>query len=189
METLINKLKGLTSATEKSAEIMTTLFTPFVYHKRTLLATADHSDALLYYINSGLIRRFFILDGLEYTSRVMMESGFLLHKLNKKDNPSAEYIEFLEDTEGLVLNLCRAIIAAQEQPEIYSMLLEIYQDLIHQSNERELMLRHKSSDQNYAYLKQVNEQLTNKVPNDILASYLNISVKYLYTIKKRNRDK
>ncbi len=131
MEILVTKLKSLASATEKSVEIMAALFTPFVYRKKMNLFVPQHTGTRLFFIETGAIRGFFIYSGTEYTSWLMTDEQFLLPSAKRKIKTRVEeHIEFLEGTTGWSLNLEQAILAAQAEPEIYQMLMQIYHDFI-----------------------------------------------------------
>lgn len=182
-------LSRLDTATPDALELLTSLFVAVTFKKGMILASNDQPCFKLYYIASGLVRGYFFYNNEEHTCWIL-EQGFLAPIAHPEGSGQAiEYIDFLAETQGWSLNLHKAEVLAQKDPSMYRMLLEIYQGIILEGKARELMLRIQTADEKYQYMKQKNEPLLFKLNNQILASLLNIKLKYLYKVKKRQRER
>lgn len=182
-------LSRLDTATPDALQVLTNIFVPVTFKKGMVLTSSDQPCSKLYYIASGLVRGYFFYNNEEHTCWIL-EQGFLAPVAHPDGSGQAvEYIGFLTETHGWALNLNKAEVLAQKDPSMYRMLLEIYQDIILEGKARELMLRIQTADEKYQYIEQKNEPLLFKLNNQILASLLNIKLKYLYKVKKRQRER
>lgn len=187
MERLIDKLLNLRTAEKHLVDRLQEIFVPKIFNKGLLLSMPDYSYPLIYFIEHGLVRGYFVSDEEEHTAWIM-ESGFLLPSAGFfSADPSIEYVGFLKESRGFALNLAKAEELARNEPRLYRMLLEIYEESLHAAKERELMLRIRYAEDRYLYFKEYHPRLIHLPIHDILASLLNIEPKYLFRIKRRYR--
>ena len=74
--------------------------------KRTLLVQAHRHTRAAYFIEKGLTRSFWLVDGEEITTSFSSE-GDIVFSMDELyyDQPSQEYVETLEDTEAYRISL------------------------------------------------------------------------------------
>lgn len=184
MESLFNKLQNLRTAERRLLELLRDSFVPVFFYKGSILVSQIYAPPVLYFIEDGLVRGYFISDGEQQTSWIM-ENGFLLPPSGIFSSHSPlEYISFLKESHCYALNLARAEKLGLKEPTFYRMLLEIYEESLLDAKERELMLRIKDAGERFLYFKRQHPKLIYLPIHDILASILNIESKYLYRIKK-----
>ncbi|KQM65203.1 hypothetical protein ASE74_10045 [Pedobacter sp. Leaf216] len=187
MERLIDKLLNLRTAEKHLVDCLLDIFVPKVFEKGLLVSTPEYSFPVIYFIEHGLVRGYFV-SGQEQHTAWIMESGFFLPSAGFfTGDLSIEYIGFLKESRGFALNLAKADELARKEPRLYRMLLEIYEESLHAGKERELMLRISNAADRYLYFKRHHPKLIYLPIHDILASILNIESKYLYRIKRLYR--
>lgn len=185
---LMHRLSSMRTASPLVVPLLSELFIPVSFKKGQLLI-AGHSFPLLYFIETGVVRGYF-LHGQEEHTCWLQEEGFLL-PFNGFfiEEPSIEQIEFLSDTTGWSLNLAKAESLAQKEPLMYRMLLEIYERKLVDAKYTDYMLRLDRAEDRVEFIQKIRENLIYRVINRYAASFLNIGDKYLFTIKKLYRDK
>jgi len=185
MQRIIEKLQTLKSADPRLADLMASFFVPKSFKKGVLLSMPDYSYPILYFIEEGLVRGYFV-NGEEERTAWVIESGFFLPSTGFFSNgASIEYVSFLKDSQTYALNLIQFDEQAAKSPGLYRMLLEIYEEHILEGKVRENMLRIHLAEQRYLYFKDRHPRLTELLSHDVLASYLSIDSKYLFFIKKK----
>jgi len=187
MERLIDKLLNLRTADKHLVDCLLEIFVPKVFKKGLLLSMPEYSYPVIYFIEYGLVRGYFVSHEEEHSAWII-ESGFMLPSAGFfTATPSIEYVSFLKESRGFTLNLAKADELARNEPRLYRMLLEIYEESLHAGKEREMMLRIRHAGDRYLYFRECHPKLIHLPIHDILASILNIEPKYLYRIKRRYR--
>lgn len=186
-EKLLRRLAALNAATPQSLQLIAGLFVPVFFRKGMILYLPDHSFPILYYIERGLLRAYFFYQQEEYTAWLMDEGFLIPFDSFFSPAPALEYIQFLSDSEGWSLNLSKAEALAQQEPQLYRMILEIYETELRQGKQRELMLRLGTAGQRIAFAEKSYGRVLDKVLHQVLASFLNIEDKYLYKVLKKRR--
>ncbi|WP_367866965.1 Crp/Fnr family transcriptional regulator [Pedobacter sp. WC2423] len=185
MNKLEEKLLSMASADKRGIEDLLSLFMPISFRKGLIIGTPEHSYPILHFIESGLLMGNYIVDDKEYPSWIS-DHGFVLPIggfLSKKNY--SEFIMVLENSQCWYLNLAKAEILAQKNYHLYRMLLEIFEENLQLTREREISLRIPNAYERY--LKFMNEQSSRKYPltNSVLASLLSINEKHLSKLKRR----
>jgi hypothetical protein len=75
------------------------------------------------------------------------------------------------------------MVAAHQLPAIYHILLEIFEESIHQGRDREMLLRIADAKERYAWVKANQPGIIYLLSIDMMASYLRISSKHFSRIK------
>lgn len=175
MDKLTAKLKSLNAVSAQDIELLTSLFKDMELKKGWVLNNpAWKTKRLLYFISSGLVKGT-ITYHEDFLTLWIMESGFLI---------SGETIESIKDTKAFSLNLRKVAKLTKDNPELYKVLLEIYEDCLIEGKKRELMLRIKNAKKRYAYFKENYPELSEILTTDQTADFINIDRKYFYSILK-----
>lgn len=185
MEALIEKLESLKTATKSTVDLLKSLFVKTQFKKGWMFDNgAWQSIPMLYYISKGLVK-----GSVEHkdTSNMiwMLEKGFLIPSPGFfSQNGSSQTIEFMKPTQAYLLNLVRVEKLAEQDVNLYKMLLEIYEEKLFEAGNRELMLRITNATERLAYFKNNNPELEKVMTDDQVAQMLRIEKKYYYTVKR-----
>jgi CRP-like cAMP-binding protein len=182
---LISRIAQFKSANSKNIKLLESLFMPITFRKGTLLSPPEHAYPILYYIQQGLVRGYYLIEDQEYSSWVI-ENGFLLPLNNTVDSqPNSLYISFMETTSGWSLNLAKAELIAQNDTQLNRILIEIYDEKIQEAHQREMILRIPQAKKRMEIFMQYHSSIATKINNNIFASLLQINLKYFSKIKKQ----
>ena len=153
---------------------------------RALLLQPGHTAHKLYFLESGLIRGFYLKDGREVTAWFMAEGQFVVAILSFfSQQPSHEYLQALEDSVlwSITYNQLQALY--RQFPEfnyIGRVLTEQYYVL---SEQRALHLRMLPAAERYALLVQQFPDVARRVPLKLLASHLGLTPETLSRLRAR----
>jgi CRP-like cAMP-binding protein len=139
------------------------------------------------FLNKGIARVFYVIDGKEITSYFNTEKRNLFvcsftSFLSRK--PSFENIHFLDDAELLMLDHEELQRLYEKSPAIQKLgrLMAEYNYVL--SMERIYSLQHSSALERYNNLLKIYPGLMNEVPHHYIASYLGITPESLSRIRK-----
>lgn len=185
MENLIKKLESLNSVSFDNIELLRGMFVPVEFKKGWILSnTLWQVVPMLYYISNGLLKctaedkgEVFTLWTM-HTGFLVPGSGFLAAKTID------ETIECIKNTKAFALNLRSAAKLAKNNPKLYQVLLEIYDESIMEGRRRELMLRIKNSNRRHQYFKVNYPDLYKILTSHEISELVNISRKYFFSVKK-----
>ncbi|MFC3560192.1 Crp/Fnr family transcriptional regulator [Pedobacter jamesrossensis] len=184
---LIEKLRSLQNANAEIIDQIAESFIPKTFNKGLLLSTPEYSHPVLYYVENGLARGYFLHEGKENTSWII-ESGFILPSTSFfAKTSSAEHISFISDSIGYSMNLSLIDDFAKVDPTFYRILLEIYEEDIHLRIQRERMLRIRHAETRFLHSQKEYPELIYLPIHNIIASFLNIESKYFFKIKRKYR--
>ncbi|HEX6181617.1 MAG TPA: Crp/Fnr family transcriptional regulator [Chitinophagaceae bacterium] len=154
-----------------------------VSKKEILLREGDRAD-YLWVLLSGMLRSYYIRDGIEITNRFMKENHIVV-SVNSfyARRPGYEFIEAMEPS-----TLARIH---------YNTLQQLYKDFIEfnytariltehyfsSSEERLYLLRKQKAEDRYHYFMENNSDLLNRVPLGHIASFLGMNLETLSRIR------
>ena len=143
-----------------------------------------------YFVKKGCLRLFFTNDkGLEQTIQFAIENWWLTDYMAFGTTSKSEFgIQAIENSEVLA-------ITYQNQEELVKQIpeLERYFRLVFQLAYAASLLRTKylfdfSREEFYNHFNDNFPEFTNRIPQHLLASYLNMTPKYLSEIKKKAKS-
>ena len=156
-----------------------------VSKKELLLRDGDRAD-YLWVLLSGMLRSYYIRDGVEITNRFMKENHIVV-SVNSfyARKPGYEFIEAMEPS-----TLARIH---------YNTLQKLYKDFIEfnytarvltehyfsSSEERLYLLRKQRAEDRYHYFMENNPDLLNRVPLGHIASFLGMNLETLSRIRRK----
>jgi hypothetical protein len=186
-QTLMEKLMALRSSTPEAAQALHDLFMPISFRAGVSFQWYEQAAPILYFFETGLVRGYVHYDGEAHTGWVQ-EGGFILLVNQPFVAVELEHTEFIRDSSGWLLNLEKLQPVAHAAPVLYLMLFEILLECLQMVKIRELMMRLRSAEQQFLFMYKQDKYLPDKIPHEILASLLNVTIKYLYELKKKHRD-
>jgi len=156
-----------------------------VSKKELLLRDGERAD-YLFVVLKGMLRSYYIRDGVEITNRFMLERHIVI-SVNSfyRRQPGYEFIEAMEPT-----TLARIH---------YNTLQQLYKDFIEfnytariltehyfsSSEERLYLLRKQRAEDRYLYFIEHYPELLNKAPLGHIASFLGMNLETLSRIRKK----
>src|ERR1700722_4988824 len=150
------------------------------FKKKTFLLKEGQISNKVYFIEKGLVRVYYVKDGVEICSGLLCEGGVLISVKSFFDRVrSEEYIQALEDLtvyyisyeelEALYLDLPEFNIAARKLITAYYV----------KSEERNYLLRRHTAQEKISYFQEHFSHLVPRVPRKDIASYLGVALETL----------
>ena len=179
----IRSLVPLSAATERA---LRDCLAPCRFAKRHLLVEEGRRAGAAYFIERGITRSYWLVNGEEITTSFMAEGGmvFSMDELYY-DRPSEEYVETLEETTA-----CR--IDLNDLRHLFETNLELanWGRIIHQNEYRRLHRSHKerltlSAAERYEAFCQQFPEVVQRVQLGYIASYLGITLPTLSRLRGR----
>jgi CRP/FNR family transcriptional regulator, anaerobic regulatory protein len=150
------------------------------FKKKTYLLKEGQFCKHIYFIEKGLVRIYYLKDGVELCSGLLCEGGVVI-SVNSFFNREAsyEYIQAIEDTTV-------HFISYDELDSLYKDFLEfnVIGRLLTQryyilSEGRNYLLRKQKANEKFAYFQKELGHLASRVPRKDIASYLGINLETL----------
>lgn len=186
-EELKQVLKFLADFDENELHEICACFTQKVVKKNTILLSEGQICQEFYYVKRGILRTYFITGhGHEKTRLVNIDSsiGTALASFVTKQ-PSYEYIDVLEDTELYAISRADFYRFNGELPhwkDFYQKMLEMA--YVYQNNYIERLVT-LSAKERYDYVLNNQPKMIQRLPNKILASFLDVTQETLSRLKSR----
>ncbi len=184
--TLQEYFKGIQPMSDAKADHIATFFKKETVSKNQLLIAQGKISKESYFLEKGIIRCFIIdLEGNEVTTRFYEAPDFLNDYVSFfKQKPSEEYYEVL--TEGVVWsinfeNVQHCFHTLPEFREWGRMLLTLNYATLH---EKMISFHKYTAQERYLTLNKKHPKIIEKVPLQIIASYLGITKFSLSRIRK-----
>lgn len=150
------------------------------------LLKAGEVSRAFYYNLQGLVRMYYLVEGIEKTTYFYPEGHYIsAYDSFVRQTPAAYYFQACEPTQVVEINQEAAFTLLQQAPEMEALARRAMEDelISHQAMVAALLTQ--SPEQRYQQLQAHQPQLIQRVPQVILASYLGIAPESLSRIKKR----
>lgn len=155
--------------------------------KRNLILKQGQIARRIYFIQKGFCRSFYLQDGKEYTTWFMGEGDIMISVYSFfTQQPSAEFIEVLEDSEFFSMSWQQLQKIYADFPEFNLFGRIITEQYYIKSEERAIALRTFSATERYAALIKKNPNILQKASLGQIASYLGMSLETLSRIRAKN---
>lgn len=155
---------------------------------RALLLEAGEVCKRVYYLSSGLARGFYRLNGEEITCWLLPEGNWMVAISSFfTQEPSEEYIEFLETTSLLSIDYAQLQALYQQFPEFNftgRLLTERYYGEIQKHG---WMLRRQTAYERFQHLRRTQPQLLDRVPRKYIASFLGMTAETMSRLRKKDK--
>lgn len=153
--------------------------------KKHLLLREGEIARRIYFLNSGFARAYFLdAEGRQHTSWLMDKMDIMISVYSfYTQQPSAEYIELLEDSVVLSLSWDHVQLIYAEHPEFNYTGRLITEKYYIRSEERLILLRNKRPRERYELLLRSYPDILQKAPLGAIASFLAIDQATLSRIR------
>ncbi|RYF93929.1 MAG: Crp/Fnr family transcriptional regulator [Chitinophagaceae bacterium] len=174
------------SITPEQANLVTDGLRSRAFKKGTIILEAGNRISESYFINSGLLRLYSIdLKGKEHIIQFAPENWMLSERNSLLFNePSPFYVEAIEDTDALVVGKDFFTGMKNIVPEILELNIKMLHNSIRVSQKRINMLLSATAEERYLDFIKLYPNLTLRVPQWMIASYLGITPESLSRVRK-----
>ena len=184
MKNVIAKMRSLYPVSDETVELLKARVTPCRFPKRYQLIKADEFCRSAYFIEEGMTRSFWLVDGQEITTSFAWE-GSIVFSMDELyyGKVSEEFVETLEEVEAYR-------IALTDLRHLFETDLEWcnWGRIIHQNEYRRLHQSHKErltlpARERYEAFKQQFPEVCQRVNLGYIASYLGITLPTLSRLR------
>ena len=186
MKRILQHINALVPLSPGAEQALTACLTPCRFPRKYLLAEEGRRAGAAYFIEQGITRSYWLVNGEEITTSFAAE-GSIVFSMDELyyDKPSEEYVETLEETEA-----CR--IGLDDLRRLFRTHLELanWGRIIHQNEYRRLHRSHKErltlpAAQRYEAFCRQFPDVARRVQLGYIASYLGITLPTLSRLRGR----
>jgi len=176
----IRFLSQLQPMSEELAERLGGCLKKEEYKKRNFLLEEGQVSNRVYFIEKGLVRVYYVKDGLELCSGLLCEGGVVISVKSFFDRVrSTEYIQALEDLSVYYITFEELEALYREVPEMNAIGRKLSTAYYVKSEERNYLLRRQSAPEKIAWFQENFSHLLARVPRKDIASYLGVALETL----------
>lgn len=154
-------------------------FLPLEFLKGQTIISPNLTSTSIYFVNSGLLRRYPLKVGIAGTSQLFIKGDFISQNGIYLKRASLEYIECLTSVELLATNYKQLERFFRQEPEAVKLLLCILEEQKLKEIENAEMMRLEPAIERYRFASLILGKFVYDLPKRILSSYLRISEKQL----------
>lgn len=186
-EQLADYIKNRIEVSDENLNIILSYFKPLKQGKNDLLLSAGQTGQNTYFVGKGCLRLYFINEeGKDVTRYIAFENQMataLVSFITKM--PSTEYIQVIEKSELLYIShedFNHLLKIIPQWLEFYCSYLE--RAYVNNTN-RLMSFTTMDALERYTQLLKINPAIVKRLPNKIVASYINISQETLSRLKSK----
>lgn len=188
MTNIIEKMKAAYPVSDESIRLLKEQLTLCHFPKKYRLVEADRYCKAAYFIEKGMTRSFWLVNGEEITTSFSCEGGivFSMDELYY-GKLSEEYVETLEEVTAYRISLTSLLHLFQTNIELANWGRVIHQDeyrRLHRSHKERLTLAAK---ERYEAFQEQFPQVCQRAQLGYIASYLGITLPTLSRIRKNRK--
>lgn len=190
MKNILHKIQSLYPLSDATIEELKAYVTPCRFPKRYQMIKADMFCKYAYFIEKGMTRSFWLVDGEEITTSFAWE-GSIVFSMDELyyQKKSEEYVEALEEVEAYRISLT-------DLRHLFETNLELcnWGRIIHQNEYRRLHRSHKErltlpAKERYEEFKKQFPYVCQRTNLGYIASYLGITLSTLSRLRSNENDK
>ncbi|MNK34146.1 DNA-binding transcriptional dual regulator Crp [compost metagenome] len=187
---LIDHFKKYVEIAPNDEPVILSYFEPLLFAKKENLMHDNSQCKFHYFVENGCLRMFYICDkGIEQTIQFAIEDWWITDYLAFEKQAQTEFIiQAVEKTEVLAISYKNQEKLLKKYPQLEHYFRLIYQRAYAATQHRSKYLHTLSSEQLYHLFNDKFPEFTRRVPQHILASYLNMTPEYLSEIKAKKRS-
>lgn len=187
-EQLINHVCKFCSITESDIPVILDHFSEHQANRKEILIEAGEQCKYHYFVVNGCLRMFFINEkGHDQTVQFAIENWWLTEHGSFSTKRKAEFsIQAVETSTLLVIDAAGQENLFKAVPQMEQYFRIIYQKAYAAAQHRMKVRYDQSGEDMYLNFRQSFPEFVERVPQNMLASYLGITPEYLSMVKKRN---
>lgn len=186
-EELVRYIKEIITVTDEELEKILSYFEPLDVEKNELLVIRGQTSQRTFFVGKGCLRIFFITeDGQEATRYIAFENNFATALCSFISNePSLEFIQALEPTTLLYISH-KDFYHLLETIPAWEKFYRHYLENAYVNNTNRLMsFLTLDATERYKLLLDTHPKIVQRLPNKVVATYLNISQETLSRLKSK----
>jgi CRP-like cAMP-binding protein len=150
------------------------------FRKRSFLLEEGQVSNRVYFIEKGLVRVYYLKDGVELCSGLLCEGGVVISVKSFFDRVrSTEWIQALEELSVYYITYEELEALYREIPEMNVLGRKLITAYYVKSEERNYLLRRQSAPEKIAWFREHFADLLGRVPRKDIASYLGVTLETL----------
>ena len=180
-------LKEVIGLTEKECTLFYTKLCKKEFKAKRLLVREGKIATNLYFIESGILRTYFLQDGKEINTHFACDNQFFsAFSSFISQTPSFEYLEAIEDSFVYSLSF-NALKELYQESSTFEKLGRILAEKNYLCIlDRTLLMQTKTAEEKYLdFIKKYNQKIVRNVPQFQIASFLGIAPESLSRIRKK----
>jgi CRP-like cAMP-binding protein len=151
-----------------------------VFGKKEFLLKEGQVCDKIYFVEKGLVRIYYLNEGVEICSGLLLEGGFMISVESFfRRQKSYEFIQAVEETEVLYISFDELEAVYRDFPEFNIVGRKLITEYYIRSEERNYVLRRLSAREKYKYFQGLFGANTVRIPRKDIASYLGINLETL----------
>ncbi|MCP9752666.1 Crp/Fnr family transcriptional regulator [Ferruginibacter sp. HRS2-29] len=186
-EQLTRYIKGIITVKDEELDKILSFFKPMKVEKNELLVIHGQTSQRTFFVGNGCLRIFFITeDGQEVTRYLAFENNFataLCSFISKE--PSLEFIQALEPTSLLYISHKDFYHLLEIIPSWENFYRHYLENAYVNNTNRLMSFLTLDATERYRQLLSTNPKIVQRLPNKIVATYLNISQETLSRLKSK----
>ncbi len=176
MQTLFELIRSIKPMPDGFEQKLGTLLLPNRFRKHEVILQAGTTSNRIFFIESGLTRRYYLKDEKEITTDFMREGDFIISPLSfYTRQPSFEFVEALEAS--LLWSISRPQLESlyDRFPAFNAIGRVLTEQYYVKSELRAHSLRHLSAEERYAQFFQTHKDLLNRLSGKHIATLLGLT--------------
>jgi CRP-like cAMP-binding protein len=186
-EQLVTYIRERIHISNEDLDRVLSCYKPLQLKKHEILLSEGDPSRRMFFVLQGCLRVFFIKeDGTEVTRRIVFENNFsttLVGFITRQ--PSLEYTQALEPTTLLYITRDEFYALLDSIPDWEKFYRQYLEHAYVNNTNRLMSFITQDAVERYRQLLQENPEIVRRLPNRIVASYLNISPETLSRLKSR----
>jgi CRP/FNR family transcriptional regulator, anaerobic regulatory protein len=162
------------------------MFRPLNVRRLDHLFREGDTVTSLYYIHTGLMRCYYLKEGVEHTCNFFFSPYMMTDLLSVRDNvPTIINVQALKDSECYEVDLLEIEQLAFQKPELLRVFYKMYEHLLQFSIKRQVSFIYDTPGERYMDLLKERPNVIAEIPQHYIASYLGIRPETLSRIRKK----
>lgn len=176
MKRIIENIRCYSDISDATLSELASRLSPVHFAKRTLMVEEGKRAGAAFFIEHGITRSYWMVDGEEITTSFSAE-GTVVFSMDEiyDDRPSEEFVEALEDLDGYSITAAELRVLVHDNIELARWWSAIHQReyrRLHQSHKERLTL---PAQERYEAFRRQFPDVCRRVRRGLIASYLGIS--------------
>lgn len=190
MEEMITGLKTTleryTSPTEQQLGIFTESWEPFTFEKNSIVTDIGQTERYFYYVHEGLMRGYFIKDGVEYNMGFSYNGEYSgVYDSFIGQQPATWTLETINSSKGLRIEYKKLMVLVDDHKFMERWLRLFYQQVLVGFGIFTKSILADSAEEKFNRLIKQSPHVVQMIPQKHLASYLGMTPETFSRMKKK----